>query len=73
MDMFSIVYAFMLTTGSGQFVINDATEVAPHVVEVDVETMSRRDNRRFILLIDNGRITQHVQVPLTEKECANPH
>ena len=73
MDMVSIIYAFMLTTGTGQFVVNDATTITPTVTEVDVETMGLHENKRFILLIDQGHIIQQVRVPLTETECKNPH
>ena len=73
MDLISIIYAFMLAIGSGQFVVNDATTITPTVTEIDVETMGLHENKRYILLIDNGHITQHVRVPLTEAECKAPH
>lgn len=73
MDIVSIVYGFIMMTGTGKFVINDATTVAPQVVEIDVETLGLREDQRYILLIDHGIMTQHVRVPLTSKECANPH
>lgn len=73
MDLVSIIYAFMLATGTGQFVVNDAVQLAPKVHEVDVETMGLRENKRFILLVEDGHITQQVRVPLTETECKNPH
>lgn len=73
MDLFSIVYAFMMSTGAGTFVINDAQEVAAQVLEVDVESSGLYEDKRYILLIDHGIVTQHVQVPLTSKECANPN
>jgi hypothetical protein len=73
MDLVSIIYAFMLTTGTGQFVVNDVQPISPQVHEVDAETMGLRENKRYILLIEYGKIVQHVQVPLTEAECKNPH
>jgi hypothetical protein len=73
MDLVSIVYSFMLTVGTGQFVINDAQPLTNQIMEVDVETMGLHDNKRYILLIDHGHITQQVRVPLTETECKNPH
>jgi hypothetical protein len=73
MDLVSIVYSFMLTVGAGQFVINDAQPLTQQVMEVDVETMGLHENKRYILLIDNGHITQQARVPLTQAECSNPH
>lgn len=73
MDLFSIVYSFMLLVGTGQFVINEATEIAPALIEVDVETMGMRENQRYILLVDHGHITQQARVPLTATECSNPN
>jgi hypothetical protein len=73
MDLVSIIYSFMLTMGAGQFVINDAQPLTAQVTEVDVETMGLRENKRYIILVDQGRITQQVQVPLTDTECKNPH
>jgi hypothetical protein len=73
MDLVSIIYAFMLTTGTGQFVVNDTVKISPQVYEIDAETMGLRENKRYILLVEYGKIVQHVQVPLTETECKNPH
>jgi hypothetical protein len=73
MDLMSVIYGFMLVVGTGQFVVNDATELTSQVFEVDVETMGMRENKRYILLVNQGRIDQHVQVPLTSQECKQPH
>lgn len=72
-DIASILYSFVLALGTGQFVVNEATELAPQVVEIDVETMGLRENKRFILLIEQGKVTQQARVPLTEAECQSPN
>ena len=74
MDLISIVYSFIMMTGTGMFVIHDATRVAGNAVEVDVQTMGLKPHeQRYILLIDGDAIVQHVRVPLHEVECKNPH
>lgn len=73
MDLVSILYSFVLALGTGQFVVNDAQELSPTTIEVDLETLGLRENKRFILLVENGKITQQARVPLTSVECVNPH
>ena len=73
MDIPSIIYSFMLLLGSGQFLIHEINEVGVETYQVDVETLSLTPNKRFILLIENQKVTQQLQVPLTEAECQNPH
>lgn len=63
----------MLLLGSGQFLIHEINEVGVETYQVDVETLSLAPNKRFILLIENKKVTQQLQVPLTEAECQNPH
>lgn len=74
MDLLSLIYSFVILTGASTFVVNEATYVADDVVQVDVETLNLKpENHRYILLVDHGKVTQHVRVPLTEAECKAPH
>lgn len=73
MDLLSLIYSFVLALGARQFVVNETSEVSPTQVEVDVETLNLRENKRYILLIEDGRVVQQARVPLTDAECRNPH
>lgn len=74
MDLITIIYGFVMLTGSSAFVVNEATSIAEDVVQIDVETLNLKpENQRYILLIDHGKVTQQVRVPLTEAECKAPH
>ena len=73
MDMAALIYSFVLAMGGHAFVVNDFVEVSPQVVEVDVQTMGLGEDKRYILLVDNGKVTQHVRVPLVSAECEKAH
>lgn len=73
MDLLSLVYSFVLLTGTGKFVVHEATPIGDDLVEIDVQTLGLHEDQRYILLVDHGRIVQQARVPLAETECANPH
>lgn len=73
MDLAAIIYSFVVAIGGHTFAVNDFVEVSHHAMEVDVQTMGLGENQRYILLVNaDGKITQHVRVPLLMDECKNP-
>lgn len=73
MDLITLIYGFVLALGTGQFIVHDTTEIDPHTIEIDVETAGLRENKRYILLVKDGKVTQQARVPLAQEECKHPH
>lgn len=73
MDLLAFLYSFIISLGGSQFVVNETVELSPTLLQVDVETMGLRENKRYILLLENGKAIQQVRVPLTAEECKSPH
>lgn len=68
MPIVEIIAAFMLAAGSPSFVINNllATE---NYIEVDVQSASPDVGKRYILLIEGGKVTNSVGVPYNNVGC----
>lgn len=68
MSIVEIIAAFMLTTGSPSFVINNLSAVENYI-EVDVQSASPDAGKRYILLIEGGKVTNSVEVSYNNAGC----
>lgn len=73
MDLSTLLSSFVLSLGAQGFIVHETIPLEPAALEIDIETFGLNENKRFIILVDHGKVVQQVRVPLADQECKNPN